>query len=144
MAIEIIELLSISRGLVKPGDGLKCDGVFEPALWNALFCRQIIQHRRNRDVYRIGYELRPEISKFVLSEKAEGYWLAIHSHLLTIVDHFVSSTTRKPLFGEEEVFSRDTESVFHELTEKCNEFIRECFRAEDSSESGPDLERGVN
>ena len=68
LLIETIELCSISRGLIAPGDGLRCDYAYEPDLWNALFCHQIIRRLRRDRRECVGYGLPDELIDALLSK----------------------------------------------------------------------------
>ena len=129
MAVETIELFSVSRGLFEPGDGLQCNNAYVPALWNALFCRQIIEHRRSNGGSRMGYALSPQVIDALFSKEAILYWGGIERQIKGIVKNFINCANRKPL--QEEMTTQcpeeDTRAIFQQLRIQCNELVRSAF-----------------
>ena len=145
LLMEAIELHSISRGLVESDDSLSFDGdVYEPALWNALFCRHIIQYRRQEEIessvneteafpttpskpHHVGYGLPPDAADRIISADNQPHWKKIHENIKMIVTTFIDIAKRDEELSKIARTKRSENNPFDEIVEECNKIVRNCF-----------------
>ena len=135
---ESIELWSISNGLFEAGDSLKCDGIYEPALWNVLFCRQIILYRRARaPIIRVGYALNPGVAEELISGKTfdvRSHWNCIDENIKKIVDNLIICAKREPHFMGKELQNTLTTNAFEKIIEESEAIVRGCLNARNAED----------